>query len=219
MHVIELKSIVKKYKNKNILNSISLEINEGDFLVLCGESGAGKTTLLNIICGLESSDNGEVSVLGKNINKMNRKERKLFFREKVGVLYQDFYLQPQLSVYENIALPGYIAGISKRKIEKRVSYLSKIFGIEEILRQRISEISGGQAERICIARSMFMNPKIVIADEPTNNLDPSNVENIITLFKKLNEIGTTVVIASHDDRVKKAANRVVNLDKGGLYEN
>lgn len=212
MDSIVIKHLSKSYGSKKILDNVSLNIPKASLIMLCGASGSGKSTLLSIIGGMEPADNGEVIIDGQNISALKEKTRADFYRHKVGFIFQGFYLQPQLTIAENIALTGTFAGMSKPARQQRTVELAEMLGIIDILENLPSQISGGQAERACAARAVFMHPEIVLADEPTNNLDPENARNTLTLLKNIQErTGTTMLIASHDPLVKEYATQVLHL--------
>ena len=184
-----------------------------------GESGSGKTTLLNIISGIEPASHGTITISGYDMSTMKRKERNEFYRRAIGIIFQGFYLQPELSVRENIALSGIFDNMQKREMDSRVATIAKNLKIDDILKAKPSQISGGQAERVCVARACFMNPKIILADEPTNNLDPKNAEIVVSLLKNYSKsVGATVIVASHDKLVEKFATKVVELKDGKISE-
>ena len=217
--LIKLSNIAKSFKDKQIFFGINLEISQGEFVLLKGDSGAGKSTLLNIIGGIEQPTVGEIIIDDKNIMKLKSKERVAFYRKVVGFIFQDFYLHPHLTVVENIALAGTFANLKKSDINKRVDLIAKTLHIETTLKQKINEISGGQAERVCIARALFMSPKIILADEPTNNLDENNAENVIKILRAItNSMKITVIISSHNPMVERYADRIIKLTNGGIHE-
>lgn len=214
-----LNSISKNFGSKNILKDINLEIAENSFTILKGVSGSGKSTLLNIIGGIESPTSGNIIIDNQNISNLKHKERVNFYRKKIGFIFQGFYLQPQLTIKDNIALMAIFAGISRHEREKRVYELAEKLGISEILNQLPSEISGGQAERACIARALYMSPEIILADEPTNNLDPDNAKNVIEILKTLQvEEQSTVIIATHDPMIEKYATQILSLKDGSIIK-
>lgn len=214
-----LNSISKNFGSKNILKDINLEIAENSFTILKGVSGSGKSTLLNIIGGIESPTSGNIIIDNQNINNLKYKDRVNFYRKKIGFIFQGFYLQPQLTIKDNIALMAIFAGISRLEREKRVYELAEKLGIRETLNQLPSEISGGQAERACIARALYMSPEIILADEPTNNLDPDNAKNVIEILKTLQvEEQSTVIIATHDPMVEKYATQILSLKDGSIIK-
>ncbi len=215
---IKLISVTKSYAGKQVLNSFSTLINDGEFVMLTGESGVGKSTLLNIIGGLEAPDSGEIIIDGRNLRDLKSSERSKFYKENIGFIFQGFYLDPKLTLRENISLPGIFARQPAKARHARSDAIGKILGISECLDRKPAEVSGGQAERACIARALFLNPKIVLADEPTLSLDRKNAENVLKILKIFQEkVGTTVVVASHDALVGTFATKTIVLYKGG-YE-
>ena len=214
---VKLTSISKSYGKKTILTDINLEIPTGSLTVLKGVSGSGKSTLLNIIGGIEAPTSGEIIIDNQNIKGLKGKFKANFYRKKIGFIFQGFYLQPQLTIKDNISLMAIFAGISKNEREKRVYELAEKLGINEILNQLPSKISGGQAERACIARALYMSPEIILADEPTNNLDTDNAKNVIEILKNIQvEEKSTVIIATHDPRIESYATQILNLENGKI---
>ena len=156
---------------------------------------------------------------GQDVSKLKGKVRTDFYRHKIGFIFQGFYLQPQLTIGENIALMGTFAGMPKKEREARAKELAEMLGIAEVLDSLPAEISGGQAERACAARAMFMNPEIILADEPTNNLDPENAKNVIEMLKKIQQdTGATMIVASHDPLVERYATQVIGIKDGRVSE-
>lgn len=212
---IKINSLGKSYGKKVVLSEVDLEIPTGSFTMLCGVSGSGKSTLLNIISGMEPATSGEVVVDEQDVSKLKGKARTDFYRHKIGFIFQGFYLQPQLTISENIALMGTFAGMPKAERERRVARIAELLGITEILGRLPSEISGGQAERACVARAVFMEPKIILADEPTNNLDEENARKMLEILKQIQrETSATVIVASHDMVVKEYATQVIKIQGG-----
>ena len=212
---IELKNLNKSYGNKSVLTDVNLEIKTNTFVMLRGVSGSGKSTLLSIIGGIEPATSGEVIIDGRNVSSLKGKERVDFYRHKVGFIFQGFYLQPQLTIAENIALMGCFAGVPRAERHERAKKLAEDLGIADVLDRLPAEISGGQAERTCAARALFMNPEIILADEPTNNLDPENAKNVIEMLQKIwRDTNTTMIVASHDPMVEKYASQVVSVQEG-----
>ena len=212
---IKLQNLNKKYVKKPVLFDINLEIPTGSFTMLRGVSGSGKSTLLSIIGGIEPMTSGQVLIDGQDVSKLKGKARADFYRHKIGFIFQGFYLQPQLTVAENIALMGIFAGMAKKEREARAKELAEMLGIADVLESLPAEISGGQAERACAARAMFMNPEIILADEPTNNLDPENARNVIEMLKKIQqETGATMIVASHDPMVERYATQIIGIRDG-----
>ena len=212
---IKLNSLNKSYGKKPVLFDINLEVPTGSFTMLRGVSGSGKSTLLSIIGGLEPMTSGQVLIDGQDVSKLKGKTRTDFYRHKIGFIFQGFYLQPQLTIGENIALMGTFAGMPKSEREARAKELAEMLGITEVLESLPAEISGGQAERACVARAMFMHPEIILADEPTNNLDPENAKNVIEMLKKIQQnTGATMIVASHDPMVEEYATQIISIKDG-----
>ena len=212
---IKLNSLNKSYGKKPVLFDINLEVPTGSFTMLRGVSGSGKSTLLSIIGGLEPMTSGQVLIDGQDVSKLKGKTRTDFYRHKIGFIFQGFYLQPQLTVAENIALMGIFAGMAKVEREARAKELAEMLGITEVLESLPAEISGGQAERACVARAMFMGPEIILADEPTNNLDPENAKNVIGMLKRIQQdTSATMIVASHDPMVEEYATQIIGIKDG-----
>lgn len=223
MPSIQLKNVSKTFKvktgQKTILSNINLEIPDQSFTILTGESGAGKSTLLNIIGGLELPTTGAVIMDGRDLSKLNAKARTDFYRHEVGFVFQGFYLQPQLTLAENISLPGVFANQDPKTGRERVQELAEMLGISEVLEHKPEAVSGGQTERACIARALFMHPKIILADEPTNNLDPTNAQNVVDLLHNVwKQTGSTMIIASHDEKFFQVANKVLRVSDGQVQD-
>ena len=213
--IIEIKNLEKAYDKKVVLSHVNLTVSAGAFVWLQGQSGAGKTTLLNLIAGLERPTAGQVLVAGQDPSAMSARERTQFYRETIGLIFQGVELEPDLSLKENIALPGVFAGMAAGQLSARIAQLTQILGITEDLARRPSEVSGGQAARAAVARALVLNPKIILADEPTANLDEANANLVLQLLQVVRtKLGVTVVVASHDARVLPFATQVVTVAGG-----
>lgn len=192
-----------------------MNIPAGFFTVLRGESGAGKSTLLNIIGGLEAPTSGEIIVDNKDVRQLSREERTNFYRHEIGIIFQGSYLQPQFTLLENITLPGVFAGMPEAERKQRAEQLAEMLGITENLNFLPKEVSGGQAERACIARALLLSPKIILADEPTSNLDEANAKTVLEILNYIRQqMGITIIIASHSRDVMEFATQVVTV-RGG----
>lgn len=215
MDIVQLRNIKKQYGEKIIFQDINLNIPAGFFTVLRGESGAGKSTLLNIIGGLEAPTSGEIIVDNKDVRQLSREERTNFYRHEIGVIFQGSYLQPQFTLLENITLPGVFAGMPEAERKQRAEQLAEMLGITENLNFLPKEVSGGQAERACIARALLLSPKIILADEPTSNLDEANAKTVLEILNYIRQqMGITIIIASHSRDVMEFATQVVTV-RGG----
>jgi putative ABC transport system ATP-binding protein len=217
--VIEVIAVVKNYHlGRTIveaLKGITFEIRKGEFLCIAGASGSGKTTLLNLIGCLDKPTSGEVILEGKNVSNLNRFDLSMLRRHKMGFIFQTFNLIPVLSAYENVEYPLLLKKVDKKTREEKIWKALDEVGIKEYAHHRPDELSGGQRQRVAIARALVTEPVIVLADEPTANLDSVTGENIIDLMLKINkENGTTFIFSTHDSNIIKHAGRVIELRDG-----
>ena len=212
---MRLTGVDKTYPNgKQALIAIDLVIPEGDFIFLVGPSGAGKSTLTKLLVRDETATEGTVEVAGHDLRRMKKKEVPLL-RRKIGVVFQDFRLLPRKTVYENVAFALDVTGTPRELMEPAVERALALVGLTEQSRQRPDQLSGGEMQRTAIARAMVHDPRLIIADEPTGNLDPLISWEIIQLLLRINEMGTTVMMATHDAEVVTALRRrVVALEDG-----
>lgn len=219
--MIELKFIDKSYGNQKILDKISLNIKKGEFISIVGPSGAGKTTLLNIIGTIEDFDKSEKSkflINSQDLTKLSDKDLSKFRNENIGFVFQFHQLLPELTVEENILLPTMIKGDEKDSSDKYYIELISILGIDGILNKYPNSISGGERQRAAVARAMINKPSILLADEPTGNLDSKNEEEIISLFKKVNkDLGVTIILVTHNDNFSKLADKCFTLRDGKWF--
>jgi len=218
--MIQLHNVTVQYqKDSPALADISLNIPKGDFVFLTGASGAGKSTLLKLVYGAVEPVRGHVVVGGQNLTRLPRKEIP-YLRRNIGVVFQDFKLLSNRSVFDNVALTLEVLGWESKDIGKKVFHILKRLGIEGKKDASPLRLSGGEQQRVALARALVNEPKILLADEPTGNLDDVNKDQILAIFREANIRGTTVLIASHDRRVLTSAhcNRVVHLAKGHLQE-
>ncbi|AEF84820.1 macrolide export ATP-binding/permease protein MacB [Treponema primitia ZAS-2] len=221
--MITLRDIWKSYPMGKLgvdaLNGISLELSKGDFVSVAGPSGSGKTTLMNIIGLIDTPSSGRVLIDGKETGNLRRKELTRIRQESIGFVFQSFNLLPVLTVFENVELPLTIAQKKTARAERRerVEYLLEEVGLGDRKTHKPSELSGGQQQRVAIARALVTRPKIVIADEPTANLDSANGERVLELMKKINqEEGTTFIFSTHDPDIWEMANHIVFLKDGRI---
>ncbi len=215
MHLQAL-DIHKHYGKKPVLRGVSLNVERGDIVLIRGQSGIGKTTFLNIISGIDLPDKGSVIIDSKDITKMSENERAKFRLRKIGLIFQSMNLIEDLTVIENIALPLKLAG---KKWKKRVNELLQYLNIENVKHSFTTELSGGEMQRVAIARAIANEPEILIADEPTSNLDDENTENIVNLLRKINkEMNMSIIIATHDPRMENLDAKRFFMKEGKLYE-
>jgi cell division transport system ATP-binding protein len=214
--MIQLIHVTKQYDRRFALADVSLEIEKGEFVLLMGPSGAGKSTLLRMLIGADRPDDGQVFVNGKNVTMLKASEIP-YLRRKVGTVFQDFRLLAKKSVFENVALPLLVQGVSQLDIKRKVTEALRAVGVERKRDQLPMSLSTGEQQRVCIARAIVNGPVVLLADEPTGNLDPALTGEIIELFKLINARGTTVVVATHDPSVMAQVNRrVITLVQGAL---
>lgn len=222
MNIIEIKELEKDYFNGKIhvfaLKNINLSIKKGDFVVLAGPSGSGKTTLLNIIGAMDKKTKGEVLIDNKEISQLTKKEAAKFRREKIGFIFQNYNLIPILSAYENVAFAlELLKTDTKEEKHRKIINILKELDIYELKDRKPSELSGGQQQRVAIARALVKEPRIVLADEPTANLDSETGKTIVDLMHKLNkEKKITFVFSSHDKAVIEKAHKVIKLKDGKI---
>ena len=211
-----MKNVSKVYENSGTIatDAIDLEIDDGEFVFLVGPSGSGKTTIIKLLTGEVRASNGEIVINGYNLRTL--KQRKLpLLRRTLGVIFQDFRLIDDKSVYENVAFAMRVVGASKREIDKRVPYVLELVGLGGRENRLPPELSGGEQQRVAIARALVNSPKIIIADEPTGNLDPVKSLELMLLLEKINELGTTVLVVTHEkELVNSFSKRVVAIDAG-----
>ena len=214
--IIQLIHVSKWHDRKAALSDVTFEIEKGEFVLLMGASGAGKSTLLRMLIAEEQPDEGQIFVHGKNVTKLRPSEIP-YLRRKVGAVFQDFRLLPKKSVFDNVALPLIVQGASEKDIRRKVTEALRAVDVDHKNDQLPSSLSTGEQQRVCIARSIVNGPVVLLADEPTGNLDPERTREIIELFKLINARGTTVVVATHDPQVLKYVNRrVITLVHGVL---
>jgi len=221
---IKMNNVTKYYitgsTSVRALHKVNLNIKKGEFVCIAGPSGSGKTTLLNLLAGIDTPTEGKIFVDGKEITNMNDSLLSKYRRDYIGFVFQRFYLIPHLTVLENVIFPRLFADKMKEKTLKMLGLkLLEYVGIAHKSDRYPTELSGGEQQRVAIARALINNPKIILADEPTGELDSENTEKILQLFKKLNfENNITVIIASHDGEVWKKAKRIIKLRDGEVVK-
>ena len=224
MEVVKVENVARTYQVGKIetqaLRGVNLMINDGEFTALVGPSGSGKTTLLQMIGCLDQPTSGKVLINGKDVTTLNRNQRADLRRETIGFIFQFFALIPTLTAYENVEMPLLLNGSSGSDRRQRVMELLKAVDLEDRANNRPDQLSGGQQQRIAVARALSIKPSMILADEPTANLDTENGKQVMEIMQKLNkETGVTFVFATHDPRVIKYAKRVVTLRDGLIVEN
>lgn len=219
--IVEIRNLYKSYRRGNqilpVLNDISLDIDEGEFLALMGPSGSGKTTLLNLIAGIDKADSGTIRVGGIDIASLSETELAQWRATNVGFIFQFYNLMPVLTAFENVELPLLLSGLSKKERWAHVETALQIVNLSDRMSHYPGQLSGGEQQRVAIARAIVPDPTILAADEPTGDLDRVSAEEILELMERLvHELGKTIIMVTHDPRAAKKAHIIMHLDKGVL---
>jgi lipoprotein-releasing system ATP-binding protein len=217
--MIEIRHIKKTFADKagtyEVLKDVSFSVTRGEMIALLGISGSGKTTLLQILGGLDHATSGEVVVEGKSLGSLSPAELAAFRSRKIGFVFQFHHLLPDFTALENVQIPGMIAGKSRTACEARSRELLAAFGLERIMAHYPTELSGGERQRVALARALFNDPAIVLADEPTGNLDRKNGEHLLEYFHRANrELHQTFIVATHNSQLTGGMHRIITLDDG-----
>lgn len=214
-NIIEFKNVSKTYgSGTHALNNASLNIEKGEFVFIVGASGAGKSTFLKLIMHEETPTRGTIIVNGTNVSKLKRKKVP-YLRRNMGIVFQDFRLIDKMTVYDNVAFAMRAIGARPSAVRKRVPYILELVGLSDKAQNRPSELSGGEQQRVSLARALVNNPSIIIADEPTGNIDPEMSYEIIGLLSEINAQGTTILVVTHEhDLVRRFNKRVIEIEKG-----
>ena len=221
MEILNVNNLSKVYGNKivsNVLKDISFSIEDGEFVGIMGPSGSGKTTLLNLISTIDKPTSGKIILKDKELHKLKGDELALFRRRELGFVFQDFNLLDTLTIGENIVLPLTLENVPTKEQYDRLKKVSIILGIEDLLNKRTFEVSGGQAQRTAISRALINNPSMVLADEPTGNLDSKSAQNVMELLEKINkEEKVTTMMVTHDPVAASYCHRILFIKDGVIY--
>ena len=221
--MLSLHQVSKQYahrgKTVKALDEVSVDIAKGDFVSIVGPSGSGKSTFLLMLGGMLSPTSGKITLAGESLYDLNPEERAFFRRKNIGFLFQTFNLVPYLTALENVKIPLFLADLSAADQETKATELLTRVGLAERLDHKPSELSGGQQQRVALARMLANDPAVVLADEPTGNLDPDTTESILDFLDEINREGRTVLMVTHDPRASKRAKRVLRLAEGKLVQN
>lgn len=221
--MIEARNLKKEYRSGSVvtpvLEGVSFTINQGEFVAIVGISGSGKSTLLNIIGLLDAPTSGSYLIDGKQVNDLRKDEMAHLRNQKIGFVFQRYNLLPRTSVLENVILPTlYNAQIKRKEAEQKAKELLDKLGLSHRLDNRPNELSGGESQRVAVARALINNPSLILADEPTGNLGYKNTKPIMDIFQKLSEEGNTILLVTHSKEIASYASRVLNLTKGVIKE-
>ena len=213
--MIEFKNVSKTYDGKTyVLKDVNLKIDDGEFVFIVGSSGAGKSTLIKLMLREERATSGVIKVNGKNLGKMPRYKIPKF-RRSIGVVFQDFRLIPNMSAYDNVAFALRVTNVSAKEIKRKVPYMLSLVGLANKAKCKPEELSGGEQQRVALARALVNSPSLIIADEPTGNIDPELSFEIVDLLNEINKLGVTIVMVTHEhDLVQQFNRRVITIEKG-----
>ncbi len=222
--LLEVKNLKKIYKSRlgtnsvEALKNISFTVDEGEYIAIMGESGSGKTTLLNILAALDKATEGTVQLDGNNLDKIKESKLAVFRRDNLGFVFQDFNLLNTFNIEDNIYLPLVLSGKSYKEMSEKIKPISEELGISDLLKKFPYEISGGQKQRAAVARALITEPKIILADEPTGALDSKSTDELLSLFKKINQNGQTILMVTHSIKAASNASRVLFIKDGEVYD-
>ena len=215
--MIKANKINFSYGNLKVLKELDFEIEKGEFVSIVGTSGSGKTTLLQLLGTLENIDSGEIIIDEKSVQELSAKELAIFRNQKIGFIFQFHNLLTEFSALENVCLPAYIAGISKKQAEKKAKEILNMLGLGDRITHKPDELSGGEQQRVAVARALINSPTVILADEPSGNLDSKNAKDLHKLLLKLNqEKGQTIIIVTHNNELANMANRKLEMVDGKL---
>ncbi len=216
--MLKAELIVKSFGDLEVLKGVSLEVAQGEIVTIIGASGAGKTTLLQILGTLGKPDSGKVYLKGKDVFSLGEKELSRFRNHEIGFVFQFHHLLPEFSAFENVCIPGYISGKRKSEVESRGRELLKILDLSDRLDHKPSQLSGGEKQRVAVARALINNPSVILADEPSGNLDSKNQEDLYRLFFNLREqFGHTFIIVTHDEHFAGMTDRSIHIRDGIVH--
>jgi lipoprotein-releasing system ATP-binding protein len=217
--MIDIKEVTKSFGNLQVLKGINLHINKGEMVSIVGPSGAGKTTLLQIIGTLDKPDSGNIIIEGTDVSQLSTKKLSEFRNQHIGFVFQFHQLLPEFTAIENIMIPAFIAGVSRNKAKERAEELLALMGLSDRADHKPNQLSGGEKQRVAVARALVNNPDVVLADEPSGSLDSKNKAELHQLFFELRDkLGQTFVIVTHDEELAKLTDRTIHMKDGVISE-
>lgn len=217
--MIELRDITKSFGTLQVLKGISLHINKGEVVSIVGPSGAGKTTLLQIIGTLDNADSGEIIINGKDVGRMNQREQAQFRNRNIGFVFQFHQLLPEFTALENVMIPAMIAHKPQKESKRRANELLEFLGLKDRANHKPSELSGGEKQRVAVARALINEPSVILADEPSGSLDSKNKSELHQLFFDLrDQFGQTFVIVTHDEELARTTDRTIHIKDGEVVD-
>jgi len=217
--MLKATNITRNYNDLSVLKGVDIFVNKGEIVSIVGSSGAGKSTLLHILGSLDKANSGEIWINNERIDTLKEKELAKFRNKHIGFVFQFHHLLPEFTALENVCIPGWIAGTNKNELEARALKLLKILGLQDRASHKPSELSGGEQQRVAVARALINNPDIVFADEPTGNLDSKHAQELHELFLHLQKtMGQTFLIVTHNEALAKMSDRVVHMKDGYIVE-
>ncbi len=217
--MLKATNITRNYNDLSVLKGVDIFVNKGEIVSIVGSSGAGKSTLLHILGSLDRANSGEIWINNQRIDTLNEKELAKFRNKHIGFVFQFHHLLPEFTALENVCIPGWIAGTPKNELEQRALELLKILGLQDRATHKPLELSGGEQQRVAVARALINNPDIVFADEPTGNLDSKHAQELHELFLHLQKtMGQTFLIVTHNDALAKMSDRVVHMKDGKIVK-
>lgn len=215
--MIHATGITKNFGSLQVLKGIDLTINKGEFVSIIGASGAGKTTLLQIIGSLDKANQGELIVDGINLNQLSDKQLAAFRNQHIGFVFQFHQLLPEFTALENVCIPGFIAGRKKQEVEARAKELLDKMGLAERIGHKPNQLSGGEKQRVAVARALINQPSLILADEPSGSLDSANKKELHSLLRQLcNEYGLTILVVTHDKELAEVSDRIIEMRDGNI---
>ncbi len=215
--MLKAENIVKSYGDLKVLKGVDLTVSDGEIVCIVGSSGAGKSTLLHILGTLDQADEGSISIADRRVDTLQGKALAKFRNDNIGFVFQFHHLLPEFTAIENVSIPGWIAGKKKKEVEERAKLLLGLLGLQDRMQNKPGALSGGEQQRVAVARALINQPRIVFADEPTGNLDSANARELHNLFIRLrNEFNQTFLIVTHNEELAGMSDRVIHMKDGNI---